>query len=102
MKRIFLFLAALMMVSGMAFSQSRSDFKGPKAKNYKAWQHTVETTELQIVSERAEVPKGPEAKNSNNILNAPSNQANVVASAAILNNQRLGMSGPKAKNFRSR
>ena len=90
-----------MAISGIAFSQSRNDFKGPQAKNYKAWQHSVETTEVQIASDQEDLRTGPQAKNKINSLlsTASSEEATTVTTTNLINNARLGMVGPKAKNY---
>lgn len=102
MKRKLIIGMGFMMMSEMGFSQSRNDFKGPKAKNYKTWQHSVETTNLEIVSDQKEIPKGPAAKNNKRSLNLSDRTRKVakVSNEMILNNERLGMVGPKAKNYK--
>lgn len=100
MARRLIMLIGFMAISGIAFSQSRNDFKGPQAKNYKAWQHSVETTDVNIVSDLEDVKKGPKAKNTINGLldTASSEDATVITSSNLINNPRLGLVGPKAKN----
>ena len=101
MRRRWLMLLGFMAISGIAFSQGRNDFKGPQAKNYKAWQHSVETTDVSIVANQAEVVKGPQSKNKiNSLLSTTKEEATSVTTANILNNPRLGMVGPKAKNYK--
>lgn len=102
MKRKTILLIGLIAMSSIAFSQTRNDFKGPKAKNYQAWKHSVETTDVEIVDNQDEVVKGPKAKNRNQSLQAADATAdeNKRATPKLLNNERLGMVGPKAKNYK--
>lgn len=101
MRRRWIMLLGFMAISGIAFSQSRNDFKGPQAKNYKAWQHSVETTDVGIVANQADVTKGPQAKNKiHSLLSTAKEEATVVTTPNILNNPRLGIVGPKAKNYK--
>ena len=90
-----------MAISGIAYSQGQ-DFKGPQAKNYKAWQHSVETTEVAIVSDQEDLKRGPQAKNKiNRLLNSASSEGEVaITTSKVINNPRLGLVGPRAKNTR--
>lgn len=103
MKRILILLVGFMAGSEIAFSQVRSDFKGPQAKNYKAWKHAVETTSVDIVTDQQEVLKGPKAKNSKRSLVATERTEEVPKRPTdnLLKNERLGMVGPRAKNYRA-
>lgn len=102
MKRIIVFLIGFIAISEIAFSQSRSDFKGPQAKNYKAWKHSVEATRVDIVIDQRDVLTGPEAKNRKGSLIATewTDQVATVPKDNLLRNERLGMVGPRAKNFK--
>src|SRR5690606_2628101 len=87
-----------LMSSGMAFAQERNDFKGPKAKNYKPWKHTIEATPVNVISDRSAIEIGPKAKNKQAV--AAQEDVVVRETTPVLNNRRLGMVGPRAKNFK--
>lgn len=102
MKRKIILLIGLIAMSSIGFSQTRNDFKGPKAKNYQAWKYSVETTDVKIVDIQDEVVKGPKAKNRNQSLQTAdaTTDENKRLTQNLLNNERLGMVGPKAKNYK--
>jgi hypothetical protein len=72
MKRKLIIGVGFFMMSEMGFSQSRNDFKGPAAKN--------NNRSLNLSDRKRKVAK--------------------VSNEMILNNERLGMVGPKAKNYK--
>src|SRR5690606_17164498 len=102
MKRKIVLLIGFVAMSSIAFSQTRNDFQGPKAKNYQAWKHSVETTDVEIVDNQDEVVRDPKAKNRNHNLRTADTTVdnNRSSTENLLNNERLGLKGPKAKNYK--
>ena len=98
MRKTFLFTLALTFVAGVAFSQSKSDLKGPKAKNYKIWKDDGRKESVAVVSAPNSKKRitGPAAKNRK--LWQKSAQPQTYFAVNFPGPNRL--KGPKAKNFK--
>lgn len=97
MKRTLIFICCLTFFSGVAFSQSRTDLKGPKAKNYKPWKYEANATEVQSEIAETVAVKGPKAKNQKVWREEDAKNYVTVSTEG---DQKTSLKGPKAKNYK--
>ena len=96
MKKVAIFLGFLFISLG-AFAQKRSDFQGPKYKNYKPWKHKTKSTVVYINKDKKNL-KGPKYKNYKpwrDTTNEDKKVLNVNLSA-----DKPKLTGPKYKNYK--
>lgn len=97
-------LLGLVFISLGAFAQKRSDFQGPKYKNYKYWKHNTTPTEVFVTAQKKGLT-GPAFKNYK-----PWRDKEWVArtkeiaskTKVIMNgtNERQKLTGPRYKNYK--
>ncbi|WP_010521865.1 hypothetical protein [Aquimarina agarivorans] len=96
MKKAVLILGFLVISLG-AFAQKRSDFQGPKYKNYKYWQHDNAPTVV-YSSDQQKSLTGPAYKNYK-----PWRNTKEVSKVEVITNgtnERQKLTGPKYKNYK--
>ena len=86
----------LVFAVGMTYGQTRTQLKGPKAKNYKPWK-ADQPASYAIATLDVERAKGPKAKNAR--VWSDENQVQETGTLATTNRAKL--KGPKAKNRNS-
>ncbi len=95
MKKIIIpFLILSFFVATTSIAQSRTQLKGPAAKNYKPWKDNDKTSKT-YVTQSVEVKQGPEAKNAKIWSDKNKNEE---AIAINMNAQPNSLKGPEAKN----
>ncbi|WP_010521866.1 hypothetical protein [Aquimarina agarivorans] len=96
MKKAVLILGFLVISLG-AFAQKRSDFQGPKYKNYKYWKHNNAPTVV-YSTDKKKALTGPAYKN----YKPWKDTSKVVRKKVIINgtNERQKLAGPKYKNYK--
>ncbi len=87
-------LICCLALSANAISQSRTDMKGPNAKNYKPWKHEAKATPVESKTAGAVEVKGPRAKNKKAWRKGTEGYADV----SVDTNRTKTLKGPKAKN----
>ncbi|UXP31653.1 hypothetical protein N6H18_14990 [Reichenbachiella agarivorans] len=88
---------ALTLVASFSFAQTRTDLKGPAAKNYKPWKDKNQTEQaIAMKSEDATRVQGPAAKNQK--VWDKENQAEYTEVAVVSGQNDL--KGPAAKNYK--
>ncbi|MEP0369069.1 MAG: hypothetical protein ABJN36_06165 [Cyclobacteriaceae bacterium] len=93
MKKLIPFLFFALFISTYTMAQSRTDLKGPAAKNYKPWQNKEKSDVVYVVS-TAEKKQGPAAKNAKVWDRKESDQVLVVD----MTSEPKKLKGPAAKN----
>lgn len=88
-------ILGLVFISCGAFAQKRSDFQGPKFKNYKAWQYNVQPTVVLTSNKKTDL-SSPEFKNYK-IWQAKDNVESVKVNLSV---DRPKLIGPKFKNYK--
>lgn len=83
----------LVFAVGMTYGQSRTQLKGPKAKNYKPWKAEKPATAA-VASLDVERVQGPKAKNAR--VWSEENQVKETGTLATTNRAKL--KGPNAKH----
>lgn len=97
MKNVIIILVFAFVSTG-AFAQQRSDFQGPKYKNYKAWEHkTVVKPVFTSTSNKAGLT-GPEYKNFKPWKASANKSENEVIITS--NHERNKLRGPAYKNYK--
>lgn len=81
---------SLILVAGVS-AQSKNELKGPKAKNYKVWEHHQAATP--VFFKAGETAKGPLAKNQR-----PLDRKSGQLAVANTNTDQTRLQGPAAKN----
>lgn len=94
MKKLFLSVS-IILVSLSAFSQKRSDFKGPEYKNYKPWLHKSEPTIVYSVSKKTKLT-GPAYKNQKPWQNTSEKKYTAIT----FGSERSKLTGPAYKNYK--
>ncbi|MBD0823328.1 MULTISPECIES: hypothetical protein [Aestuariibaculum] len=90
-----LFILAFVFVSFSAFSQDRSDLKGPAYKNYKPWKHKTEAKPVFTSNTKTDL-KGPEYKNRK--VWKKSEEASYTQ--VVVENKKANLMGPAYKNYK--
>ncbi|MBD0831247.1 hypothetical protein [Aestuariibaculum sediminum] len=90
-----LFILAFVFVSFSAFSQDRSDLKGPAYKNYKPWKHKTEAKPA-FTSETKSNLTGPAYKNRKVWKKESDAEYTKVATG----HERSELMGPAYKNYK--
>ncbi|MFY0652170.1 MAG: hypothetical protein JXQ96_09065 [Cyclobacteriaceae bacterium] len=93
MKRIAITLALILAVS-LTYGQSRKDLKGPRAKNYKVWEHKTEASSINVVTYDVEKLQGPLAKNQKVWENE------IITGQIVVSSVKPKLKGPAAKNYK--
>jgi hypothetical protein len=95
MKKIIIpFLILSFFVATTSIAQSRTQLKGPAAKNYKPWQDNSKTSKTYL-THSVEIKQGPEAKNAK-----VWSKKNKSEEAIVINmtSKPQNLKGPEAKN----
>ena len=92
MKKLIVCSVIMMILSGTSFAQFRSNIQGPKAKNYKPWQHKKSSQVLEEVTINNVF--GPKAKNKKH----ESKSTQKASANTVYEIQKPQVYGPKAKN----
>ena len=95
MKNLVLILGFILL-SATIFAQKRSDFKGPKFKNYKYWEHQTEPSVVYVGNPKKGL-KGPSYKN---FKPWQKNNKNATFKVLKLQSDRQKLMGPEFKNYK--
>jgi hypothetical protein len=93
MKKLVLLFFASILLTSIGYAQNRGGLTGPKAKNYKSWQHDAEKSSAVVYKVNKKRLTGPQAKNKHLIKDKSD-----VQYAAVSTSSRPRLTGPKAKN----